>query len=318
MVLKIFKSMLVILLAFACLECSAGVDDYGGRIYFAQYNRGEVHNPFLVFPSQFNYYVDPSLRSVTFTIGGRSYSIDVLAATEAAMAEWQEILGNDLVFTPASSEAQALLVITGNQVEPSSPGLAETVMARSGSFWSAARNPSTAYYLRNIETSLNRNLGWFRANMARGTSDEDVLRMLIRFVALHEMGHVLGFHHPSSMVGDAFDRILDSWFGNSQVVVLESYQNPSIPLMEAQATAYFPALRERLGRPLLPSDVGISPQEREALAKLRTRARTCPRPNNSSRYGDHGIRGPVNADDCAPFKIIIQQPAGAALLLLGS
>jgi hypothetical protein len=319
---KVLKITMVLAMAMVGLECMAGVDDYDGRVYFALYHPGQELNPFVLYPPQINYYIDPRLRGARFTLDGEPYIVDMAGLTESAMREWQQALAGDVEFRPVSSEAEAQLVIAGNFDAPPSIQTAATEMATAADAGHAAHNPRVTYNLVSMEASLNpRALEWYRTEIMRdGTSNAEILRMFIRYTALHELGHVLGFDHPNGRIEPQFSDEhfdWDAWRRYRRVVVVPRYDYTSIPLMEANTRHYFQMLRNRLG-PLRPDDPAISPQERAALARLRRRAQQCSRPDRPSQVSGHGAILGVGDDDCAPLSLIGSAPMAAVSLLLGS
>jgi hypothetical protein len=299
------------------------VDDYDGRIYFFQYHPGEELNPFVVYPRQINYYIDPRLRGASFTLDDEHYTVDMAGITQSAMREWQQALDGDVEFRPVSSETEAQLLIVGDFDAPPSLEIAYTDLATAADAGHAARNPRVTYNLVSMEANLHpRRLEWFRTEIMRpGISNAEILRMYIRNTALHELGHVLGFAHPDGQSQSQFRDVnfdWDAWRRDRRVVVIPHYDYTSIPLMEADPWHYFQMLRNRLGRPLGPDDPAISPQERAALARLRRRAQQCFRPDRPSQVSGHGAILGLGDDDCAPLSLIGSAPMAAVSLLLGS
>jgi hypothetical protein len=315
-----------LLLTFVSAQTSAMGNTYNGRVYFWPYHRGEAFNPFLVFHSQLNYYIDPSFEHATLTMGSTPHTYNIAELAVDAIDEWEHILGADLIFNRVFNADAAQLVITANpgplpdDLPPNTTW--HTRLAAPARFGIAATNPEVVFHPRNFERVMDEAmLLWFLTNMRPGTyTDEAAVRMTLRAQLLHELGHVLGFAHPNP--SNTWNDVIDSWLGIGRFEVLEAYDSPSIPIMEANIAAYFQGLRDLPGRgPLVPEDprISISPQERRALIRLRVRARMCP--SNAQPHARPLYKNTPDAadvDDCVPFKFSDPAITTITTLLLSS
>lgn len=259
------QKLIIISLLLLLTKLAHGINDQNGRVNFLpnETKSNKPINPYTNYARYIKYYVSDYARTMTITVDGKQYTANMLDVTKEALREWQRLLGQDITFVPISSEGEADLLFTINPELPSARQFVLGVAEVKGG--SLSRSKVTFYdksFNKLIASSTF--VAKVRYDMSSDTSISEIFNTMLKWVAKHEIGHTLGFAHPD------FGRRDDtSSIARGSVIVIPSYGNSGAPVMITNFMDYMDNLRMRLGRPVMYSDVGISPQEGVALDILR-------------------------------------------------
>jgi len=220
-------------------------------------------NPFVAYGNTVKYYLSPNTRAVTFTVNGdQSYQIDIGAAAEEAMGEWERAMGIKFEQTLQQNEAQLRISILNGSMNNDHCGQSDTLAA---TFYPngpkpSGSDPTVISYFKPIIQKMTSD-GTHRTKL-KNKSDEDFLDLLIKQISKHEIGHALGFMHPRTAMTQPIPtcgRLFQS---------ANRYVNSSAAIMTPDFESYSNYLYTSLGRLITINDIGISPQEIAASGHL--------------------------------------------------
>lgn len=254
------KKLVVSFLFFCSFPCfSQGGEAFNGRVLFFSY-QGRVINPFTTYGNRLRYYIDPSARSFTFNVGGRSYPQDGVALIKEAFDEWCPLFGGQIKFDRVDSEQDADLIViaqAGKRERSALASGAPKLVDSGGKTFKAIFR----YLVENIEINFDQWRDDAKKYMGANASDKEILDFLMRSATKHEIGHVLGLQHP-----DADRPNYDTLDSARSLVVVPSYDNPGTPIMYSNIFGYMRSLYNNLGdNPISISNITISHQEELAI-----------------------------------------------------
>jgi hypothetical protein len=188
-------------------------------------------------------------------VGGAGYSLDIDGAIEEAMAEWTAAVPR-LRFqtmpwgmgTPKTWKMR----ISDEDVTRLASGYRSGVQ-------SSQVNPELVFYVKGFANAINN----FNLNASYMESDQllHYINFLLRIVAKHEVGHLLGFMHTPDVGEDEYAR--DATGCATQVVFDPTHIVAGPPIMARNLATTLRLMNAHFGRPLRTEDIQISPQEAE-------------------------------------------------------
>lgn len=211
----------------------------------------EIFNPTRIYGNPVRYMKSDQVLVVI--IGKSIFELDVDQAVEEAMAEWTAAVPS-LRFqaVPKGQENQATWKIQINGAETTRLGSGHGTGAQSTEF-----NPRLTFFAKGFGKAAEQ----FGANAPYMESPRlaDYLAFLMRFVAKHEVGHLLGFMH-SPGVGAAEDE-KDANGCVISVVFTPTNLTAGPPIMAPNVPTALRLMTHHFGRRLRVTDIQIAPQE---------------------------------------------------------
>lgn len=289
----------------------AAEGDFEGRVTFKT-DEGSIITPFNTYGGEIKYYL-PRDSKITYDYNGTSHVLDMEEIVTEAIGEWLAVFAQikpgapTLAFTRVDDPEMANLEIS---VEDR-PRFKDPHTLASGSpkVKVLKGTPAILIFYRDAIQELLRpeNRDNFNKLMKyiAGEGDQkavNTVEFMAKVTAKHELGHVLGFGHPDSVlaVEDPHNvtllriqlrhRIVINRFPDPEA---RPRRRPGIPIMTRDMESYMRFLSIYLNHLLTADDVTIAPQEQRAILYLSERAEQgCSSSSSSSaaRYSHNAVK----------------------------
>lgn len=246
-----------------------------GRVNFrgASENLRLPFNPYTEFDHgviRYRIPVNAESRRITITIAGQNHTIDIGLFVQVAINEWQ-IAAPGITFVPAG-EGLADLIFEILPVMIGAYGQSPFAVTSFNRFTGRSRQEisqtTVTFYQANFENEIEEHLALWRTYLGQVNEvrPQAILAFIARFVAIHEFGHILGFHHPDAMP----DSDLAVPGRSNIVTILQENTNSEVAIMTREPRDYARYIYERNNHtPIHLGNIVISSQERTALSIVR-------------------------------------------------
>jgi hypothetical protein len=207
------------------------------------------------------YYIGDTLRNVAFVVNGVPYTVNMRWVIQEAMKEWQEATGINFKEVTVLDDATDLGL---QMLDEFSPTPAEGT-------WTLASATKRIEHQRAIVTYWQSEIEKFLKDPGSDVKlytdsmpTDQLLRLLLKIVSKHEIGHILGFDHPETAISDR------------AVQIIGSYENPQPPIMESNPVVFMSYLYSYLRGPIAARDVVLAEQEIRAFRMVNLPVRELP------------------------------------------
>lgn len=207
------------------------------------------------------YYIGDTLRNAAFVVNGVRYTIDMAWVVKEATKEWKDATGLNFQEVSVLDDSTDLGFQMLDQFSPTpTEGRLTVATAVAKTLYQRA---IVTYWQSEVETFLKEPGSDVMLETGNMSTDQ-LLRLLLKIVTKHEIGHILGFNHPDSAVSDR------------NVQIIGSYENPQPPIMEGDPTVFMSYLYSYLRRSIAIGDIALAEQEVRAFRMVNMPVRELP------------------------------------------